>query len=54
MTATTDFLIVSVQIEMYRAREELSDDLMLQDIALIYSWRGVSISDSLFNLLNVL
>ncbi|CAG5120076.1 unnamed protein product, partial [Candidula unifasciata] len=30
----------SYKIEMYRAREELSDDLMLQDIALIYSWRG--------------
>ncbi|KAH9525351.1 hypothetical protein Btru_001132 [Bulinus truncatus] len=28
------------KIEMYQAGEELTDDLMLQDISLIYQWRG--------------
>lgn len=28
------------KVEMFRGGEELTDDLMLQDIALIYSWRG--------------
>ncbi|XP_059140449.1 mucin-2-like [Physella acuta] len=33
-------LTESFKIQMFRAGEELTDDLMLQDIALIYSWRG--------------
>ncbi|KAK0046444.1 mucin-5AC [Biomphalaria pfeifferi] len=30
----------NLKIEMFRGGEELTDDLMLQDIALIYSWRA--------------